>query len=144
MARRDERAMKQLHELAKKFPANQVFKNPAGFGDYVPHGLVVQRLLKVCGPFSMTIERELRGDYRDLKDVIVGVIVTMTVEIDGRNVSISEVGDCENPANWPHDGARLKDAVSDAVKRCCARIGLGLHLWVGDQYDLDELGNRGK
>ena len=35
----------------------------------------------------------------------------------------------QNPTNWRTDGARLKDAVSDAIKRCAMAIGVGLHLW---------------
>ena len=62
----------------------------------------------------------------------------LTAEIDGMVIRIEEVGDCESPSNWPHDGARLKDAMSDALKRCCARIGLGTHLYAksDDEYVL--------
>jgi len=31
----------------------------------------------------------------------------------------------------------LKDAVSDGVKRCAMRVGLGLHLWSQNDYYLD-------
>ena len=57
----------------------------------------------------------------------------MTVEIDGELVTVEEVGDVEQPFNWKSDGARLKDAVSDAVKRCAMAFGVGLHLW--SQYE---------
>ena len=34
------------------------------------------------------------------------------------------------------NGARLKNAVSDAHKRCAMRVGLGLHLYAQDDYFL--------
>ena len=60
------------------------------------------------------------------------------ITIDGRTVVIQEAGDCERPDNWKTNGARLKDAVSDGVKRCAMRPGLGLHLWSQDDYFLDK------
>ena len=59
-----------------------------------------------------------------------------------RNVSVQEVGDVEQPFNWKTEGARMKDAVSDAVKRCAMAIGCGLHLWARfenkSEYFLDQ------
>ena len=52
----------------------------------------------------------------------------MTVEIDGQLVTVEEAGD-RTTFNWHTDGARLKDAISDAVKRCAMAFGVGLHLW---------------
>jgi hypothetical protein len=64
----------------------------------------------------------------------------MTVTISGEKVVVEEVGDCEQPHNWDSDGQRLKDAFSDAYKRCAMRLGCGLHLWSQDEYFLhDEL-----
>jgi hypothetical protein len=56
--------------------------------------------------------------------------------VDGIPVRVEEVGDCEQPHNWPHDGARLKDAMSDSLKRCAMRLGVTLHLWSGDEFSL--------
>ena len=65
-----------------------------------------------------------------------------SVEIDGKTVSVEEVGDVEKPSNWKTNGARMKDAVSDAVKRCAMALGVGLHLWSQinntDEYFLDK------
>ncbi len=147
--------MNQLQALATPFPPRYVHTNPSGGGSYVKHSTVVQRLLMACGPFSFTTDVVIRGHVdaiqsnpngkskraRDgapaLTDAVVGALCTLTVVIDGREVRITEVGDCESPHNWPHDGARAKDAASDALKRCAARIGLGLHLWSQDEYFLD-------
>ena len=70
------------------------------------------------------------------------MILALTVEIDGELVTVEEAGDVEQPFNWRTDGARLKDAVSDAVKRCAMAMGVGLHLWAQmdgqSEYFLDE------
>ena len=58
--------------------------------------------------------------------------------IDGQRVTIQEAGDCEQPDNWKTQGGRLKDAISDGVKRCSMRVGLGLHLWSQDDYFLEQ------
>jgi hypothetical protein len=124
----------QLAALAKPFPASLIQKNPTGFGEYVKHSVVVEKLLATVGPFDFRIVREIRDADTGQ---ICGVIGELTVEIDGRVTLIQEAGDCERMVNWPHDGARLKDACSDAIKRCAARIGVGTHLWSQDQFRLD-------
>lgn len=148
--------MTQLHELAKPFPQRVIHDNPSGGGSYVSHHLYVQRLLMHLGAYSFERVELIRGDVPgkppnpqgqstrakegtpDLSGVVVGVIARLTVTIDGERVVIEDAGDCEAPHNWPHDGARAKDAMSDALKRCCARIGLGTHLYAKtpDEYVL--------
>ena len=130
--------MKQLYELSRPFPADFVHKAPAGkFGDYIQHSVIRQRLLSVVGPYSQEVKqvtREMLTDKQgNQKEVITGVILALTVEIDGQLVTIEEAGDVEQPFNWHTDGARLKDAISDAVKRCAMAFGVGLHLW--SQFD---------
>jgi hypothetical protein len=51
-------------------------------------------------------------------------------------VSITEVGDVERPGD--NNGSNLKNASSDALKRCAMRLGVGLHLWSQDNYYLDK------
>ena len=147
--------MSQLRELARPFPDTYVHRNPSGGGDYVKHHVVVQRLLSIVGPYDFRVVQVIRGDVMPippnpngktdrakrgapmLSNVVVGVICSLDVEIDGRQVHVEDAGDCEQPHNWPTDGARLKDACSDAIKRCAARLGLGLHLWSQEEYWLD-------
>ncbi len=129
--------MKQLHELSKPFPKELIHKNPAGFGDYIQHSVIRQRLLSVVGPYSQEVKEIVRGTVKDKQgnelEVVVGVILALTVEIDGQLVTIEEAGDVEKPLNWKTDGMRLKDAISDGVKRCAMAMGVGLHLWA--QYE---------
>ena len=124
--------MTQLRDLAKPFPSKFVKDNPSGYGSYVQHGLYKQRLLFYVGPYDFELVEILRGTVKgkdELGVVVVGAVMRLTVTIDGRVTKIEEVGDCEQPGNWPTDGARLKDAISDALKRCCPHIGLGLSLY---------------
>lgn len=146
----------QLLDLALPFPQKYVHTNPSGGGSYVKHHVVEQRLLQVCGPFDFELVQVIRGHVAgkpgdpegrseraragtpDLTDVIVGAVARLKVSINGWTTTVEEVGDCEQPHNWPHDGARMKDAMSDAFKRCAMRLGLGLHLYSGDEYFLHE------
>jgi hypothetical protein len=148
------RVPSQLERLAKPFPARLIHDNPSGGGSYVKHSVVTEKLLAVVGPFSFELVKEIRGAVAGtepnpsgksdrarrgsppLADAIVGAVCRLSVEIDGRSVWIEEVGDCESPLNWPHDGARLKDAMSDALKRCAMRLGVTLHLWSGPEFSL--------
>lgn len=133
--------MSQLRDLARKFPADSIQDNPTGYGSYVPHHLYVQRLLMHLGGYDFELVHVLRGDApgkagKDpLVNVVVGVVMRLRCDIDGRTTVVEEVGDCEIPSNWDTDGKRLKDAMSDALKRCCARIGLGTHLYAKNVDD---------
>jgi hypothetical protein len=152
-----------LAKLARPFPRELVQRDPGG-NSYVAHENVTQWLLGIVGPFSFELVEVIRGDVPDvppdpkgrsrqakegmpeLHDVIVGGVWRLTLRIDGRTVQLEEAGDVEDPHNWPHDGLRLKQSASDAIKRCAMRAGLGLHLWAGERYVLDgrlrEVGQR--
>jgi len=145
----------QLARLATRFPERFIDRDPGG-NLYVSHSTVNEWLLGVVGPFSFELVQVLRGDVAEvapnpqgsskrakagtpaLQQVVVGGVWRLSVEVDGRAVRVEESGDCEDPANWRHDGQRLKQAASDALKRCAMRLGLGLHLWSGDAYVLDQ------
>jgi hypothetical protein len=142
-----------LAELARRFPTDFVERKDGS--DYVAHHVVNQRLLSIVGPFDFELVEVIRGDLPAvapdpsknskrgkagvpaLHQAIVGGIWRLTCMVDGRRVRVEEVGDCQDPHNWNHDGARLKDAASDAIKRCAMRLGLGLHLWAQEHYFLD-------
>ena len=138
--------MSQLYELSRVFPDKFIHKNPTGFGDYIQHSVIRQRLLSVVGAYSQEVKHIIREKLTDKQgkemEVVTGVILALTVEIDGELVTVEEAGDVEQPFNWRTDGARLKDAVSDAVKRCAMAMGVGLHLWSQfdgqSEYFLDE------
>lgn len=144
----------QLARLAERFEGKYVKRKPGrGGGDYVSHSVVVERVLEVIGPYSIVNVELIRGDYevevrqnnsnsepkvKQYNNIVVGAIVVVECEVDGKRVMITEVGDAENPHNNKTDGERAKNAVSDAVKRCFMRLGVGLHLWSQEAYGLDE------
>ncbi len=143
-----------LAELARPFPTDFVERKDGQ--DYVAHHVVNQRLLSIVGPFDFELVEVIRGDVAAvppdpaarsrrgksgtpaLHNVVVGGIWRLTATVDGRQVRVEEVGDVGDVHNWAHDGARLKDAASDALKRCAMRLGLGLHLWAQEHYFLDQ------
>ena len=130
--------MRDLTKLVHPFPQTMIERNPSGGGSYVAHPVVEQRLLDVLGPVTTELVTVLRGRVpgrppdpagksarakagtADLEDAVVGVVLRMRATVDGRDTVVEEVGDCESPHNWPHDGARARDAFSDAYKRCLA------------------------
>jgi hypothetical protein len=142
-----------LVELARRFPDGFVERKDGN--DYVAHHVVNQRLLSIVGPFDFELVEVVRGDVAAvapdpqgrsrrakagtpaLHNVVVGGVWRLTCTIDGRRVRVEEVGDVGDVHNWAHDGARLKDAASDSLKRCAMRLGLGLHLWAQEHYFLD-------
>lgn len=146
--------LRDLTKLLHPFPPSMIEKNPSGGGSYVSHPVVEQRILDVLGPVDFSLVQVIRGSVAaikpnpqgksqrakegrpELEGAVVGVVARMTAVIDGRTVTVEEAGDCEEPHNWPHDGARMKDAMSDAYKRCAMRIGVGLHLWAQEHFYL--------
>jgi hypothetical protein len=132
--------MSDLERLARPFPPQYVEKAPGGkFGSYVPHPIVNQALLAIVGPFNWSVTDWQRGEDGKIE----GCVGRLSCTIDGVYVEVCEPGDCEQPSNWKTQGARMKDAASDAFKRCCMRMGLGLHLWSKDHYFLyDQLSKR--
>ena len=138
--------MSQLYELSRVFPDKFIHKNPTGFGDYIQHSVIRQRLLSVVGAYSQEVKHIIRETLTDKQgkeiEVVTGVILALTVEIDGELVTVEEAGDVEQPFNWRTDGARLKVAFCEAVKRCAMAMGVGLHLWAqfdgSSEYFLDE------
>lgn len=136
-----------LRELAKPFQERFIKKPPSGkFGTYVSHDVVTQKLLATTGPFDMELVQEIRGTaneivtekrtYPAVENALVGIWLKCTFHVDGRTVSITEAGDVESPAMKDTDGERAKDAISDAIKRCAMRLGVGLHLWAGEDFVL--------
>ena len=47
--------MNQLEQLAQRFPDKFIHDNPSGFGDYIQHSVIRQRLLSVLGAYSTKI-----------------------------------------------------------------------------------------
>lgn len=125
--------MSQIYELSRPFPAALIKQKPGKFAaSYVEHSVISQRLLEVVGPHTFTVDKPVTNP----DGVVVGCLATLTVEVDGKTVTITEVGDVEHPGT--NNASNLKNAASDALKRCAMRVGVGLHLWSQDNYYLDK------
>lgn len=145
--------VQQLAELARVFPPQFVEQKDGQ--SYVAHHVITQRLLSVVGPFDFQLVEVLRSDIPAvapdpearsrrgkagtpaLHQAVTGGVWRLSCEVDGRRTMVEEVGDTD-PHNWSTDGARLKDAASDALKRAAMRLGLGLHLWAQEHYFLHQ------
>jgi len=124
----------QLQSLAKRIPKSYIKTKPGGFAaDYCSHADVQQMLIAKLGvPPSQEVTQIIRSSEGQAQ----GVVLRMVFNIDGQTVVIDEVGECERPGQ--NEGLNVKNAVSDAVKRCAMRIGLGLELWCQETYVLDK------
>jgi hypothetical protein len=73
------------------------------------------------------------GGWQDEYEVLPGgsVVCTLTVHLDGRSVSRSDVG---SPSEQPDAGDKLKAAFSDALKRAAVKFGVGRYLYYLDQF----------
>ena len=122
---------KETHKkLIKDFPKNVVQPAPKGkFGSYVPHHLYTQRLVDVVGGKYNFFVKEV---VRDKDNAVVGAVCVLEIEGLGK---MEEVGDVDltqiNRKQGITESEILKLAVSDGLKRCCMRFGIGLELWTG-------------
>lgn len=116
-----------LTELLVPFPKDYIKQKPGKGGDYVIHGVVRQRLLDVVGFYDWCIDREIYNG-----DKLTGCIGTLTIYVGEEAISVQGAGDVEHDQGT--NGANLKHAESDAFKRAAMNLGLGLHLWCGDEY----------
>ena len=119
----------KLLELLVPFPKDYIREKPGkAKASYVQHGVVRQRLLDVLGFYEWHIDREIYNSDGTLS----GCIGTLTIFLDGKPLKVSGSGDVEHDQG--SNGANLKHAESDAFKRAAMNLGLGLHLWCGDEY----------
>jgi len=117
-------------KLIKDFPKSVVKPAPKGkFGSYVPHHLYTQRLVDVVGGKYNFFVKEI---IRDKDNAVVGAVCVLEIEGLGK---MEEVGDVDltqiNRKQGITESEILKLAVSDGLKRCCMRFGIGLELWTG-------------
>ena len=129
-----------IKKLTKNFPKDVVKQAPKGkFGSYVPHHIYTQRLVDVVGGQYNFLIKEV---IRDKDNAVVGAICRL--EIVGLGV-VEEIGDVDMNALGRNitESEVLKLAVSDGIKRCCMRFGIGLHLWVGESTEEEHYAGAG-
>lgn len=127
----------RVKELARPFPSKYISDDGRG-NDYVAHSIVRQRLIHIFGvPPKTEVLREI---YDEPEHILTGVVMRLTVP---GFEPVEECGEADNPQSKTN-GARAKDACSDAIKRCAMSLGLGLHLWAQKNYFLfDKLSEAG-
>ena len=105
--------MSDLLKLSKPFNPRFIEKKGGSFSaDYVSHSTVNEFLLGILGPFDWQLVQVLH----EPDGAISGVVYRLSVEIDGRMVHVEEVGSIQQGGN-KNNGDRMKDAVSDSLKR---------------------------
>ena len=127
-----------LAELAQPFPPHMVqeYEGRGYQASFVSHADVAQKLLAQHGPYSW----EIIETIRESDGTVSGVVGKLTLEVDGRPVVISEVGEFRAKTHAERSAAdRAKNASSDAFKRAAMRAGVGLHLWCDHTYALDRV-----
>lgn len=137
--------MSQLADLAKPIPPRYIAKSDKGM-DAADHTVITQLLHLRCPGWSQEIMHILRSEVPEKVGksstwpggfFITGVVLRLTATVDGVVHVIDEAGGVENAGMKDGDGERLKHAISDALKRCAMRLGLGLHIWAQDAYFMD-------
>jgi len=114
----------QQDALSEHFKPEQI-KKLRGF-DYVPVGDVIRRMNTVLGTggwSSQIVSTQIIGDE-------VVAHVSVTAEVDGRFCHADGFGGVRKNPNGMGD--TFKGATSDALKKACQRLGVGLHLAVDD------------
>ncbi len=140
--------------LAYPFPPEFIQEPaPGKFGNYVAHADVEQRLIATIGLHDFEVVTVVRGYAPAIKsennswpareDAVVGVLARLTItDSNGVRHTVVEVGSEDSPA-MNNDGENLKNAASDAYKRCAMRFGVALDLWAKAEYLLpDQLKKR--
>jgi len=121
----------QLYQLSRRFPEQYLGKKGDRGDLYINHAIIKQRLIEVCGGYNFRVVREIYDDGGTL----TGCLGELTVFIDGEERVVQDYGDVEHNQN--NNGANAKHCASDAFKRCASHLGLGLHVWINNQYFLD-------
>ena len=128
---------KAWKELTKPFAKSVIKKNPKGFGDYVPHHIYTRRLVDSGLLISFDTVEVIRG----AEGHVISARCTLVVDSPDGEKTVTACGDVEPPAinsfknGKKSEGELIKDAESDALKRCCMRLGIGLHMWEQDMSE---------
>lgn len=123
----------QLARLSKVWSGKFVKSRKVGGREeaYVPHSLVAERLLQVCGPYDWDF------DVIYSENIPVAVKGKLTVTIDDKEVTVVGAGTPQN--NSESVGEQIKKMESDAFKRAASKVGVALHLWSQEGYFLDKV-----
>ena len=105
---------------------------------YVDHTQVTQRLIALIPDVQFKAGHHIYDKYEDDQGkqykFLTGIEYTIEGTIDGHFRSVTEVGMCDKPFDVEgrkpaNNGERAKECISDAIKRCGMRLGIGIELY---------------
>jgi recombination DNA repair RAD52 pathway protein len=121
-----EETISQQERLNEEFPAEQI-KDVQGF-DYISVGDVIRRMNDVLTTGGWSTQIVSKEYFPESQEIVAQVLVTAT--IDGKHCTADGFGGAAY--NKRGMGDQYKSASSDALKKACQRLGVGLHLAVDD------------
>lgn len=121
-----EETISQQERLNEEFLPEQI-KDVQGF-DYVSVGDVIRRMNDVLTTGGWSTQIVSKEYFPESQEVVAQVLVTAT--IDGKHCTADGFGGAAY--NKRGLGDQYKSASSDALKKACQRLGVGLHLAVDD------------
>jgi hypothetical protein len=142
-------------QLSKAWNKKFVKQKKQSFGDvdYVDHTQVTQKLIALIPDLEMKLGSyvydKIEDENGNTRKFLTGVDYTISGTIDGEFRTVTEAGMCdkpfynEDPRKISNNGQRLKECISDAVKRCAMRLGVGIELydseaWLSNYLDKDQ------
>lgn len=143
---------KTQQELSKPWNKSFVKQLKMSYGsiDYVEHTQVTQKLIALIPDLKMELGSVFYDKVEDENGIrrkfLTGCEYTISGTIDGEFRTVTEAGMCDKPffaegrMKVANNGERLKECISDAVKRCGMRLGIGIELydtqtWLSDYLD---------
>ena len=143
-------------QLSKAWNKKFVKQKKQSFGDvdYVDHTQVTQKLIALIPDLNMNLGSvyydKIEDDNGNQRKFLTGCDYTISGTIDGEFRTVTEAGMCDKPffakenskSPVSNNGQRLKECISDAVKRCALRLGVGVELydseaWLSSYLDKD-------
>ena len=129
-------------------PWNKTFVKSVnkGFGniDYVEHTQVTQKLIALVPDLDITTDDVIYDTIEDVNGVsrkfVTGLRVILTGTVDGHLITREDYGMCdkpffhENPNKVQNNGQRIKECMSDGIKRAAMRMGVGIELYDTDAW----------
>lgn len=143
--------------LSKKWNDKFVKKLPVSYKKegiaYVEHTQVTQRLIAIIPDVNMEIKEMLYDNFTnpntgEEKSILTGIVYKISGTIDNEFRIVEEIGMCDKPFYNPNpeknikiltNGERGKECLSDAIKRCGMRLGIGIELYESDVWLVDYL-----
>ena len=129
-------------ELSKAWNKSVVKKLPVSYKkdgiDYVEHTQVTQKLIALIPDVQMELIDVFYDTHYNIDGdkltILSGCTYKISGTIDGQFRSVVEAGMCDKPfesenRRVSNNGERLKECISDAIKRCGMRLGIGIELY---------------